>query len=80
MSRCGRELRLHVGNFLYTVWRQGAFPGRKADEAFFVRCDATTMTRDDIDNGRVNVLVGFAPVKPAEFVILRIAISAKQSA
>ena len=49
-------------------------------DAFFVRCDRTTMTQNDIDNGRVNVLVGFAPVKPAEFVILRIAISAKRPA
>ena len=74
------ELRRHIGNFLYTLFQNGAFPANRPQEAFFVRCDRTTMTQSDIDSGRVNVLVGFAPVKPAEFTILRIAISAKPSA
>lgn len=60
-------------NFLTAVWRNGALMGNKPQEAFFVKCDRTTMTQDDIDNGRVIVLVGVAPIKPAEFVIFRIA-------
>jgi uncharacterized protein len=59
-------------NFLRTVWRNGALMGRAEDEAFFVRCDRTTMTQDDIDNGRLICLIGVAPVKPAEFVTFRI--------
>lgn len=59
-------------NFLTTVWRSGALEGTKAEEAFFVKVDRTTMTQDDIDNGRLIVIVGIAPVKPAEFVIFRI--------
>ncbi len=47
--------------------------GTKAEEAFFVKCDRTTMTQDDIDNGRLICVIGIAPVKPAEFVIFRIA-------
>ncbi len=54
------------------VWRSGALQGRTAAEAFFVRCDRTTMTQNDIDNGRLVCLVGVAPVKPAEFVDFRI--------
>lgn len=61
-----------VTAFLVSVWRAGALFGVKQEEAFFVRCDQTTMTQDDIDNGRLIVLVGIAPVKPAEFVIVRI--------
>jgi Bacteriophage tail sheath protein len=61
-----------VENFLTTVWRSGALMGTTVEEAFFVKCDRTTMSQDDIDNGRLIVLVGIAPVKPAEFVIFRI--------
>jgi phage tail sheath protein FI len=61
-----------VSNFLTSVWRDGALAGVTPEEAFFVRCDRTTMTPDDIDNGRLIALVGIAPVKPAEFVIFRI--------
>jgi phage tail sheath protein FI len=61
-----------VKNFLKTIWRNGALEGTKVEEAFYVRCDRTTMTQDDIDNGRLIVLIGVAPVKPAEFVIIRI--------
>ena len=51
---------------------EGAFEGAAADEAYFVRCDHTTTTQSDIDRGIVNVVVGFAPLKPAEFVIFRV--------
>ncbi len=61
-----------ITNFLRTVWRSGALMGTTQEEAFFVRCDRTTMTQDDIDNGRLIGLIGIAPVKPAEFVICRI--------
>jgi phage tail sheath protein FI len=62
-----------ISQFLTRVWRDGALMGTTAEEAFFVKCDRTTMTQDDIDNGRLIVLIGVAPVKPAEFVIFRIA-------
>jgi len=60
-----------VSNFLGTQWRNGALFGATPEEAYFVKCDRTTMTPDDIDNGRLICLVGIAPVKPAEFVIFR---------
>ncbi|GCE44113.1 Phage tail sheath protein FI [Rhodococcus wratislaviensis] len=65
------RVRRSISNFLTSVWRSGALQGGTAEEAFFVRCDHTTMTQDDIDNGRLICLVGVAPVKPAEFVIFR---------
>jgi phage tail sheath protein FI len=61
-----------ITGFLTTVWRSGALMGTTQDEAFFVKCDRTTMTQDDIDNGRLICYIGIAPVKPAEFVIFRI--------
>jgi hypothetical protein len=61
-----------VSNFLTSVWRDGALMGTTPEEAFYVTCDRTTMTQDDIDNGRLIVEIGIAPVKPAEFVIFRI--------
>lgn len=61
-----------ITQFLTTVWRNGALMGLKAEQAFFVKCDRTTMTQDDIDNGRLICIIGIAPVKPAEFVIFRI--------
>jgi phage tail sheath protein FI len=61
-----------VSAFLTRVWRDGGLMGQKPEQAFFVKCDQTTMTQDDIDNGRLIMLVGVAPVKPAEFVIIRI--------
>lgn len=66
------RVRQSVGNFLNTVWRSGALQGAKPDDAYFVKCDHTTMTQDDIDNGRLICLIGIAPVKPAEFVIFRV--------
>jgi len=59
--------------FLTDVWRSGALEGTRPSEGFFVRCDRSTMTQSDIDNGRLICLVGIAPVKPAEFVIIRLA-------
>ncbi|MEM7128035.1 MAG: phage tail sheath subtilisin-like domain-containing protein [Chloroflexota bacterium] len=61
-----------VGNFLRTQWTNGALMGATPDEAFFVACNRTTMTQDDIDNGRLICVIGVAPIKPAEFVIFRI--------
>jgi phage tail sheath protein FI len=65
-------VRQTVSNFLTTVWRSGALAGTTADEAFFVTCDRSTMTDDDIANGRLICVIGVAPVFPAEFVIFRI--------
>ncbi|MFE9006488.1 phage tail sheath family protein [Streptomyces sp. NPDC007875] len=65
-------VRQTVTNFLTTVWRSGALAGTTADEAFFVACDRTTMTEDDLANGRLICAIGVAPVFPAEFVIFRI--------
>jgi phage tail sheath protein FI len=65
-------VRRSVTNFLTAVWRDGALAGTTPEEAFFVKVDRSTMTQDDIDNGRLIILVGIAPVKPAEFVIFRI--------
>jgi phage tail sheath protein FI len=61
-----------ISHFLTQVWRDGALMGTTAEEAFFVKCDRTTMTNADIENGRLICLIGIAPVKPAEFVIFRI--------
>lgn len=66
------RIRQTITNFLTTVWRSGALQGATTGEAFFVKCDHTTMTQDDIDNGRLICVIGIAPVKPAEFVIFRI--------
>jgi phage tail sheath protein FI len=62
-----------ITQFLTGVWRDGALMGTKPEEAFFVKCDRSTMTQDDIDNGRLICVIGIAPTKPAEFVIFRIA-------
>jgi uncharacterized protein len=66
------ELRLAVGTFMNNLFRQGAFQGKTPREAYFVRCDSTTTTQADIDLGIVYIEVGFAPLKPAEFVVIRI--------
>ncbi len=66
------QIRLNIGAFMQTLFRQGAFQGATPREAYFVRCDRDTTTQDDINGGVVNILVGFAPLKPAEFVVLRI--------
>ena len=69
-----------VNAFMLGLFNQGAFFGSKPSEAFLVQCDSTTTTQDDIDKGRVNILVGFAPLKPAEFVIVQITQLAGQGA
>ncbi|HEU0300955.1 MAG TPA: phage tail sheath subtilisin-like domain-containing protein, partial [Longimicrobium sp.] len=66
------QIRLNVGSFMNGLFRQGAFQGRSPREAYFVKCDATTTTEIDRVNGVVNILVGFAPLKPAEFVVIKI--------
>jgi phage tail sheath protein FI len=66
------RVRRSVGDFLTRLWMDGMLQGRTKEEAFYVRCDRTTMTQADIDNGRLIMLIGIAPVKPAEFVIFRI--------
>lgn len=66
------QIRLNLGAFMQSLFRQGAFQGATPREAFFVKCDAETTTQDDINRGVVNIVVGFAPLKPAEFVIIRI--------
>jgi len=67
------SLRSNIGDFMNGLWRSGAFQGEKASDAYFVRCGlGDTMTQADIDRGQVIVIVGFAPLKPAEFVIVRI--------
>ena len=66
------QIRLNVQTFLQSLFRQGAFQGSSAREAYFVKCDSETTTQDDINRGVVNILVGFAPLKPAEFVIVQI--------
>lgn len=66
------QIRLSVGSFMNNLFRQGAFQGKTPQEAYLVRCDSSTTTQADIDLGIVNILVGFAPLKPAEFVIIQI--------
>jgi phage tail sheath protein FI len=66
------QIRLNVGSFMHDLFRQGAFQGKTPREAYLVKCDKETTTQSDIDHGIVNIVVGFAPLKPAEFVILKI--------
>jgi phage tail sheath protein FI len=66
------RVRQTIENFLHREWRRGLLIGQKPEQAFFVKCDRTTMTQNDIDNGRLICEVGVAPIKPAEFVIFRI--------
>jgi hypothetical protein len=65
-------IRLTVNAFMLHLFQQGAFQGTQPKEAFFIKCDATTTTQADIDNGRVNIQIGFAPLRPAEFIIFNI--------
>lgn len=66
------QIRLNVGAFMQNLFRQGAFQGKTPREAYFVKCDKETTTQNDINLGIVNILVGFAPLKPAEFVIIKV--------
>jgi phage tail sheath protein FI len=72
------QIRLSFVAFMTSLFRAGAFQGSKPEAAFFVKCDGTTTSQDDIDRGIVNILVGFAPVRPAEFVLLEIQQTAAQ--
>jgi phage tail sheath protein FI len=71
-QRLWARVRQSITSFLTDVWRSGALMGSTAAQAFFVKCDNTTMTQGDIDNGRLIMVIGVAPVRPAEFVIIRI--------
>lgn len=66
------EIRLNVGAFMQNLFRQGAFQGTTPRQAYFVKCDRETTTQRDVKLGHVNILVGFAPLKPAEFVVIKI--------
>lgn len=66
------QIRLNVGAFMHGLFRQGAFQGSSPREAYFVKCDKETTTQADIDRGIVNIVVGFAPLKPAEFVVIKL--------
>lgn len=74
------QIRLNIGSFMHRLFQQGAFQGTTPREAYFVKCDRETTTQADIDLGIVNILVGFAPLKPAEFVVIRIQQMAGQQA
>jgi Bacteriophage tail sheath protein len=66
------QIRLNVGAFMNNLFRQNAFQGQTPREAYFVKCDRETTTQNDIDRGIVNIVVGFAPLKPAEFVVIKL--------
>jgi phage tail sheath protein FI len=66
------QIRLNVTAFMQDLFRKGAFQGVSPKQAYFVKCDSETTTTHDIDQGIVNIIVGFAPLKPAEFIILKI--------
>jgi len=66
------KIRLNLNAFMMSLFRQGAFQGSTPDKAFFVKCDGETTTQNDRNLGIVNIEVGFAPLKPAEFVIIKI--------
>ena len=66
------QIRLNVGAFMQTLFRQGAFQGTTPRDAYFVKCDKETTTQNDINLGIVNIVVGFAPLKPAEFVVIKL--------
>jgi phage tail sheath protein FI len=67
-----KDIQRDVGAFLTLLWRQGALAGSRPEDAFFVKCDAETNPPEVVDAGQVVVVIGIAPVKPAEFVIFRI--------
>jgi phage tail sheath protein FI len=72
-------LRLNITSFMMTLYRRGAFQGGKPSDAFFVKCDGETTTQDDINAGIVNIQIGFAPLKPAEFIVVQISQKAGQT-
>jgi phage tail sheath protein FI len=74
------QIRFSIGGFMQTLFLEGAFQGRTPKEAYFVKCDQETTTQVDINNGIVNIIVGFAPLKPAEFVVISLQQMAGQTA
>jgi len=66
------QIRLNIGAFMHDLFTKGAFQGTTPKEAYFVKCDKETTTQNDINQGKVNIVVGFAPLKPAEFVIIKL--------
>ena len=66
------QIRLNIGAFMQDLFVKGAFQGTDPKKAYFVKCDSETTTQTDIDRGIVNIVVGFAPLKPAEFVVIKI--------
>ncbi len=66
------QIRLNVGAFMHNLFRQGAFQGTTPRDAYFVKCDKGTTTQNVINLGIVNIIVGFAPLKPAEFVVIKL--------
>jgi hypothetical protein len=72
------QIRLNIGAFMQDLFRQGAFQGSSPRDAYFVKCDRETTTQSDINRGVVNILVGFAPLKPAEFVVIKLQQMARQ--
>lgn len=66
------QIRLNIGAFMHNLFRQGAFQGSTPRDAYFVKCDKETTQQTDINQGIVNIVVGFAPLKPAEFVVIKL--------
>ena len=66
------QIRLNIGAFMHNLFRQGAFQGTTPRHAYFVKCDKETTPQNDIDRGIVNIVIGFAPLKPAEFVVIKL--------
>jgi phage tail sheath protein FI len=71
-ERLWANIRITISDFLFNEWTNGALLGDRPEKAYFVKCDRSTMTQNDLDNGRLVALVGVAPLRPAEFVIIRI--------
>jgi hypothetical protein len=65
------KLTINIGSFIQTQNRNGAFQGTRLDQAYLVKCDAETTTRQGIDKGQINVMIGFAPIEPEEFIIIK---------
>ncbi|MEE8058331.1 MAG: phage tail sheath subtilisin-like domain-containing protein [Pseudomonadales bacterium] len=74
------QIRLNITGFMHTLFRQGAFQGQTPKQAYFVKCDKETTTAEDIERGVVNIVVGFAALKPAEFVVIKLQQIANQTA
>jgi phage tail sheath protein FI len=71
-ERLWANIRITISDFLFNEWQNGALLGDRVEKAYFVKCDRSTMTQNDLDNGRLICLVGVAALRPAEYVIIRI--------